>query len=76
LPYTLIVKERNHSWAGRRPIRSVHSTKEEAETALVEYVTRNWDAEVGSERPSDPLEMVEEYFSEVPEAYEIVEAGT
>lgn len=73
MPYTLIIKERNHSWAGRSPVRSVHATKDEAETALVKYVARNWDAEVGDERPSDPTKMIEEYFSEVLEAYEIVE---
>ncbi len=74
MPYTLIIKERNNSWAGRPPVRSVHATKDEAETALANYVARNWDAEVGDERPSDPTEMVEEYFSEILEAYEIVEA--
>lgn len=73
MPYTLIIRERNDSWAGRPPVRSVYSTKNEAETALEEYVARNWDAEVGDERPSDPVEMVEEYFSEVLEAYEIME---
>jgi hypothetical protein len=73
MPYTLIIKEQNHSWAGRAPVRSVHATKDEAETALVEYVTRNWGAEVGDQRPIDPTAMVEEYFSEVLEAYEIEE---
>jgi hypothetical protein len=73
MPYTLIIEERNDSWAGRPPVRSVHSTKEAAETALTEYVARNWDAEVGDERPSDPAEMIEAYFSEVLEVYEIVE---
>jgi len=74
MPYTLIIKERNHSWAGRPPVRSVHPTRDEAETALAEYVARNWDAEVGDERPVDRTEMVEEYFAEVLEAYEIEEA--
>jgi hypothetical protein len=73
MPFTLIIRERNDSWAGRPPLRSVHSTKEEAETALTEYVARNWGAEVGDEQPSDPAEMIQEYFSEVLEAYEIVE---
>jgi hypothetical protein len=40
---------------------------------LVEYVARNWDAEVGTERPDDHAEMVEAYFSEVLEAYELQE---
>jgi hypothetical protein len=48
-------------------------TKDGVETALVEYMARNWDAEVGDERPSDPTAMVEEYFSEVLDAYEIEE---
>ena len=73
MPYTLTIKERNHSWSGRSPARSVHTTRSEAEAALIEYVARNWDAEVGDERPSDPAEMVEEYFAEVLEAYEIEE---
>lgn len=68
MSYTLIIKERNHSWAGRPPVHSVHATKDGAEAALVEYVDRNWDAGVGDERPSDAAEMVEEYFSEVLEA--------
>jgi hypothetical protein len=75
MPYTLTIKERNHSWSGRSPARSVHATKDEAERALIEYVTRNWDAEVGDERPNDPAAMVEDYFSEVFEAYEIEETS-
>ena len=71
MPYTLIIRERNHSWAGRPPIRSVHASKDEAEAALIEYVARNWDAEVGDERPTGSTGMIEEYFSEVLETYEI-----
>lgn len=74
MAYILIIKERNHSWAGRPPVRSTHATRSEAEVAVAEYVARNWDAEVGDERPTDPAEMVEEYFAEVLEAYEIVQA--
>jgi hypothetical protein len=39
---------------------------------LRDYVQRNWDAEVGTEPPDDPDEMVQEYFAEALEAYEIV----
>ena len=75
MPYTLTIKERNHSWSGRSPARSVHATKDEAERALIEYVTRNWDAEVGTEPPDDPDAIVQEYFAEVLEAYEILESA-
>jgi hypothetical protein len=68
MPYILIIKEQNDSWAGRAPVRIVHSTKEEAEAALAEYVTRNWDTEVGDERPSDAAQMIGECFSDVMEA--------
>jgi hypothetical protein len=73
MPFTLTIRERNHSWAGRSPVRTTHATAEEAQAALVEYVARNWDAELGTGRPGDPVEMVEAYFSEVLEAYEIQE---
>ena len=42
----------------------------------MEYVHRNWGAEMGTEAPADSGEMVEEYFSEVLEAYDIVESAS
>jgi hypothetical protein len=73
MPYILTISELGHSWAGRGPVRSNHKTAEDARTALRDYVARNWDAEVGTERPNKPDEMVQEYFSEVLEAYDISE---
>ena len=73
MPFTLIIKERGYSWAGRGPVRSVHATRDEAEAELRDYVARNWDAEVGTDLPEDPTQMVQEYFAEVLEAYEIRE---
>ena len=37
------------------------------------YVRRNWEAEIGTEQPEDPAQMVQAYFAEALEAYEIVE---
>lgn len=71
--YVLTIKERNHSWAGRGPVRSEHASEAEAHAALVDYVKRNWEAEVGEEAPADEDEMVEEYFAEVMESYTIRE---
>jgi hypothetical protein len=73
--YILTIRERNHSWAGRSPAASEHASREDAEAALRDYVRRNWDAEMGTERPSDSGKMVEEYFGEVLEAYEILESA-
>jgi mono/diheme cytochrome c family protein len=71
MAYVLTIREKNHSWAGRSPVRTVHATNEEATAALVEYVSQNWDAEIGSDIPEDPEEMIQEYFAGVLEAYEI-----
>jgi len=74
-PYILTIRERNHSWAGRSPTRSEHVTRLEADTALLEYVKRNWEAEVGTDTPAEPDVMIQEYFSEVLEAYDIREVS-
>jgi hypothetical protein len=37
-------------------------------------VIRNWDAEIGDDRPDDADEMVQQYFAEVLEAYDIQES--
>jgi hypothetical protein len=73
--FTLTIRERNHSWAGRSPAVTVHSTQEEAGAALLEYVQRNWDAEMGTEPPTDADEMIREYFSDVLEAFTIRESA-
>lgn len=71
MPFTLTIRERNNSWAGRPPATSTHETREEAEGALREYVRNNWDAEMGTEPPREPDGMIQEYFDDVLEAYEI-----
>ena len=73
MAYTLTIRERGNSWAGRSPVRSEHATPEEARAELVEYVRRNWDAEVGDDRPNDEDKLVDMYFADVLEAYEITE---
>jgi hypothetical protein len=74
MPFTLIIKERGHSWAGRPPVKSSHPTREEAEAELTRYVRANWDIEVGADDPpDDPTAMVQEYFADVLESYDITE---
>jgi hypothetical protein len=75
MPYILTIKERSHSWAGRPPVSSPHATRAEAEGELRDYVRRNWDSEMGTEMPNDPNEAISEYFTEVLESYDIVEAS-
>jgi hypothetical protein len=75
MPFRLTIRERSDSWAGRGPAVSTHETRDDADTALLDYVRRNWDAEVGTEPPGDPEKMVREYFDEVLEAYEITETA-
>ncbi len=75
MTYTLTIQERNHSWAGRSPIQSEHATRQDAEIALHEYVQRNWGAEMETDPPNDADEMIQEYFSEVLEAFEIRESA-
>jgi len=75
MPYILTIRERNNSWAGRSPFTSLHPTEAEAKAALLDYVRRNWDSEMGADPPEDPDEMVDGYFSEVLEAYDISETA-
>lgn len=75
MPYILTISERGNSWAGRSPVRSEHGSHAEAEAELLDYVRRNWAAEMDTDQPSDPDRMVREYFSEVLEAYEISDGG-
>jgi hypothetical protein len=72
MPFILTIRERSHSWAGRPPVRSEHATHADAEAELLEYVRRNWHAEMGTEPPADHREMIQEYFSDVLESYDIV----
>ncbi len=75
MPFVLIVGERGNSWSGRPPAATIHETREEAEAELLDYVRRNWDDETdGDEPPEDPDDMIERYFGDVLERYEIVEA--
>ena len=73
MAFILTIHERSHSWAGRPPARSEHGTRVDAEAELLQYVRRNWDAEMGTEPPADPGEMIQAYFSDVLESYDIVE---
>ena len=73
MPFILTIRERSHSWAGRPPAQSEHATRVDAEAELLQYVRRNWDAEVCTEPPDDPGEMIQEYFAEVLESYDIIE---
>lgn len=75
MPYILTIRERNDSWAGRSPAVSEHASLREAETALSEYVSRNWDSEMGTAPPDDPDVLIQEYFAEVLEEYEILESA-
>ena len=74
MAYTLTIRERGNSWAGRSPFSSEHPTQQQAQAALVAYVKENWAAEMGEEPPADEAEMVQRYFEDVLEAYEITEA--
>jgi hypothetical protein len=78
MPFTLVIKERGHSWAGRPPAKSSHTTREEAEAELARCVRANWDAEVGNDGPppDDQAAMVHEYFDEVLESYDISEQAS
>jgi hypothetical protein len=73
MAYVLTIRERNHFWAGRPPAMSTYPTREAAEAALLEYVRDNWEEELDTDPPDDPGSMIEEYFEDVLEAYEITE---
>jgi hypothetical protein len=38
MPVVLMIRERNCSWAGRDPIAIIHSSREDAQAELVDYV--------------------------------------
>jgi hypothetical protein len=73
MPFVLVIGERGNSWAGRPPRSSIHATREAAEGELENFVRNNWDSELGGdELPEDPDEMIDYYFENVLERYEIV----
>lgn len=76
MPYTLIIKEKNNSWAGRAPRVSEHPTLDDARNALLTYVRENWGTEVGTEEPTDKDDLVSEYFSDALEEYELIGPAT
>ena len=71
--YILTIQERAHSWAGRPPVKTVHQTRAQAEAELADYVRRNWDSELDNEAPANSDEMIESYFADVLETYDIRE---
>jgi hypothetical protein len=73
MSYTLTITGQNHSWAGRPPLRVEYVTEEEAQAGLRDYVADQWNEAVGTDRPDDPDEMVDMYFSVTREVYEILE---
>jgi hypothetical protein len=73
MPFVLMIRECNYSWAGRGPIAETYATREEAEADLADYVRRNWDAKMGDDPPEDDNELVEQYFDWVHEEYDIAE---
>jgi hypothetical protein len=75
MAFTLTIRERGNSCAGRGPFTSEHDTESEARAALVAYVKENWDAELEVEPPTDEDEMIRQYFDDVLEAYEIRESA-
>jgi hypothetical protein len=77
MAFTLTIRERGNSWAGRHPVTSIHSSQQKAKAELVDYVRRNWDTEMGGgEPPGDEDELIDRYFEDVLEAYEITETAS
>jgi len=56
-----------------RPLKLSTLLGKRPKTALLDYVKRNWEAEMGTDPPDDPEQMVVEYFDEALEAYDIQE---
>lgn len=73
MAFIFTLRERAESWAGRERVTRVHRTRAEAVMALVDYARRNWGAEMHEEPPADEEELVERYFEDVLEVYEITE---
>jgi hypothetical protein len=75
MPFVLMIRERNCSWAGRGPLADTYATREEAEADLADYVRRNWDARMGEDPPEDDYELIEHYFDCVLEEDDIAETS-
>jgi len=73
MPFVLIIGERSNSWAGRPPVVTLHHTREDARTTLLDYVKRNWEDEVVGDEPEESDALIEQYFDEVLEFYDIQE---
>jgi len=76
MPYVLMIRERQSSWAGRGPIANTHATWEEAHAELVAYVHENWDAKMDEDPPKDDEdELIVHYFEKTLEEYDIAETA-
>ena len=75
MPFVLVIGERSNSWAGRPPAVRLYRSREDAQAGLAEYVKSNWKDEIGDELPEDTEdeELIEQYFEEVLEFYDIQE---
>lgn len=72
--YVLSIRELGSSWAGRSPVVRRYPTEQAAKDALISYVRENWEAELGGlEMPDDPEEMIQAYFEDVDEQYDIIQ---
>ena len=60
---------------GGGPATTTHASRQDARQALIDYVRRNWEAEIDEESPADEDELVDRYFAEVLESYEIAETA-
>jgi hypothetical protein len=65
MPFMLIISERSHSWAGRPPIVTTHSTREKAD--LLDFVKENGTAGMDEELPEgvDDKELLERNSDEM-----------
>ena len=75
MPFVLMIRERGSSWAGREPIAIIHPSREEAQAELVDYVRENWDAKMDQDSPEDDDELIDQYFDQVLEEYDIAETA-
>lgn len=79
MKYVLTIGKKGHSGAGRPLVTSSHDTRDEAFARLVEYLKRNWEGQMNTEAdtllPENAEEMVDAYFAQVLESYEIVEVS-
>jgi len=74
MPFVLMIRKRRGPWEGRGLIATIHSTEEDAQANLVDYVRENWDAKMDNDPPKTADELIEAYFDHVLEEYAISEA--